>query len=286
MHALPTVILGRTGLQVARLGYGAGHRKPMDDDQREKILNAVLDSGVNFIDTAISYGNSEELIGRYLRHRRSEFYLATKGHIWTKEGLLCSLHESLRHLKADYVDVMQLHNPTVEECERGGLVDALLEMRDQGKVRWIGVSTTLPHLPVFLEWDVFDVFQVPYSAIERDHLHEAWIDRSAEAGVGIVVRGGLAHGEPAAGTGSTDTWRYFAEAKLDDLREEGESRPAFMLRFTLTNPHAHTVIVGTTYPDHLRENVQAALRGGLPADVYTEARRRLESVSIRAPEGM
>ena len=75
---LPTAILGRTGLRVTRLGYGAGHRKPMDGRQSNVILNAVLDSGINLLDTADDYGNSEELIGRYLSHRRSEFYLATK----------------------------------------------------------------------------------------------------------------------------------------------------------------------------------------------------------------
>ena len=135
---LPTAVLGRTGLEVTRLGYGAGHRKPMDDDQRKTILNAVLDSGINFIDTADDYGNSEELIGRFISHRRSEFYLATKcggsesGHVWTRENLTRNVGKSLHHLMSDYVDLMQLHNPTVDQCQRGDLVDALLEMRDRG----------------------------------------------------------------------------------------------------------------------------------------------------------
>ena len=85
-HPLPTAVLGRTGLEVTRLGYGAGHRKPMNNKERETILNAVLDSGVNLIDTAISYGNSEELIGRYISHRSSEFHVATKGHTWDLQG--------------------------------------------------------------------------------------------------------------------------------------------------------------------------------------------------------
>jgi aryl-alcohol dehydrogenase-like predicted oxidoreductase len=276
---LPTAILGRTGLEITRLGYGSGHRKPINDDQRKAILTAVLDEGINFIDTARAYGNSEELIGRYLSHRRSEFFLATKGHIWTKEELFQGLHESLRRLKTDYVDVMQLHNPTVEQCEQGRLVDALLEMRQQGKVRWIGVSTTLPHLPVYLQWDVFDVFQIPYSALERDH--EDWITKAAEAGIGIITRGGVALGEPGVGLGDTDRWQKFEAAGLDELRGEEENRTTFMLRFTLTHPHTHTIIVGTTNPDHLRENVQAALRGPLPADVYAEAVRRLDGVDVK-----
>ena len=277
--SLPTAVLGRTGLQVTRLGYGSGHRKPMDDDQRRTILNAVLDSGINFIDTAKGYGNSEELIGRYLSHRRSGFYLATKGDTWTREGLFQGLHQSLRRLKTDYVDVIQLHNPTVEECERGNLVEALLEMRRQGKVRWIGVSTTLPHLPTYLQWGVFDTFQIPYSALERDH--EDWITKAAEAGVGIINRGGAALGEPGVGVGDPDHWRKFEQANLDELRQEGESRTAFVLRFTLTHPHTNTIIVGTTNPDHVRENVQAVLRGPLSPDVYTEAKRRLADAGVK-----
>jgi aryl-alcohol dehydrogenase-like predicted oxidoreductase len=276
---LPTAVLGRTGLEVTRLGYGAGHRKPMNDRQRETILNAVLDGGVNFIDTAASYGNSEELIGRYLSHRRSDFYIATKGHDWSREGLTKSLDESLRRLKTDYVDVLQPHNPSVEECERGDLVEAMRDMQSEGKVRWLGISTTLPHLPTFLEWGVFDVFQVPYSALERDH--EEWITRSAEAGMGILVRGGVALGEPGVGTGSPPSWAKFDEAGLDDLRQEGESRTAFVLRFTLTHPHSHTNIAGTTDPDHLRENVEAISRGPLDADVYEEAKRRLDAAGVR-----
>ena len=291
-NALPTAALGRTGLQVTRLGYGGGHRKPMDDQQRETVLNTALDAGINFIDTADCYGltyddrdTSEKLIGRYISHRRSEFYVATKcggsesGHVWTKANVFRNLHDSLTRLKTDHVDVMQLHGATVEECERERVVESLVEMREQGKVLWIGASTNLPDLPAYVESGVFDVFQLPYSALERGH--EGWITQAAEAGAGIVIRGGVASGEPGPGLGSPGAWRKFEEAGLDQLRVEGESRTAFVLRFTLTHSHAHTNIVGTTNPDHLRENVQAVLRGPLPADVYAEARRRLDGVGVK-----
>src|SRR5512138_3777280 len=147
-QALPTSNLGRTGLQVTRLGHGAmevrGSRiwggRPVTDDQARTILNAVLDAGINFIDTANDYGRSEEFIGRYLSPRRHEFYLATKcgctvvrkdeetdetPHVWTRENLFRGLEESLRRMKTDYVDIMQLHNPPVEETEKNQLVVAL-----------------------------------------------------------------------------------------------------------------------------------------------------------------
>ena len=158
-QGLPTANRGRTGMEVTRLGYGAmevrdaPRGRAVAEDQAENVLNAVLDSGINFIDTANGYGRSEEFIGRYISHRRSEYYLATKcgcigtDHIWTRENLFRGLDESLQRMNTDYVDVMQLHNPSVDQSERGELVDALQEMRQLEKVRWIGISTTLPHIP-------------------------------------------------------------------------------------------------------------------------------------------
>jgi len=299
---LATATLGRTGLKVTRLGYGAmelrGTRiwggRPVTDEQARTILNAVLDAGINFIDTANDYGRSEEFIGRFISGRRGEYYLATKcgcnvtrkndttdetPHVWTRENLFRGLHESLERMKTDYVDIMQLHNPSVEQVEAGGLVDALNDMRKQGKVRWVSISTTLPHLPVFLKWGVFDTFQIPYSALERQH--ELWISRAAEAGIGTIIRGGVARGEPGAGLGSGERWKKFEEARLGELLPPGESPTSFMLRFTLSHPHCHTTIVGTLSPEHLNENLAAAARGPLPEDLYLETRRRLDAVGVK-----
>ena len=277
---LPVAVLGRTGLEVTRLGYGAGHRRPLTEAEIGSMLHAVLDAGITFIDTANDYGNSEEMIGRHLRTRRDEYVLATKcgchpdgRHVWTRANLFRGLHESLARLRVDCVDVMQLHNPSAQDVERGRLAETLQDMRRQGKVRWIGVSATLPDLPAFLAQDVFDVFQIPYSGLEREH--EAWIAQAAQQGGGTIIRGGVALGEPKVGLGQTARWDRFRQAQLDDLRQPGESRTAFLLRLTLAHPDAHTVIVGTTNPAHLKENVQAATAGPLVPDVADEAWRRL-----------
>ncbi|MDE0079912.1 MAG: aldo/keto reductase [Caldilineaceae bacterium] len=283
-NILPTATLGRTGLEVTRLGFGAGHRRAMTDEEMNAQLNAVLDAGINFIDTANDYGNSEEMIGRFLHHRRDEFILATKcgchpdGHIWTRKNLFRGLHQSLKRLRVDSVDIMQLHNPTVAQCEKGELVQALQDMRDQGKVRWIGMSTTLPHLPTYLAWDVFDVYQIPYSALERDH--EDWLTKTAQAGAGTIIRGGVALGKPGVGLGQSDRWQAFNEAGLDELKQSGESDTSFVLRYTLTHPDVHTNIVGTTNPAHLAENAQATLAGPLSREVYAEARKRLDRIGV------
>ena len=269
--------------------------RAVTDAQAETILNAVLDAGINFIDTANDYGRSEEYIGKFIAGRRKEYVLATKcgctvthknettdetPHIWTRDNLMRGLNESLKRMHTDVIDIMQLHNPTVEECERGDLVNVLKEMKQQGKIRFMSISTTLPHLPTYLEWGAFDTFQIPYSALERTH--EEWITRAAKAGIGIIIRGGVARGEIGVGLGRADHWKKFEEAKLDELRAPDESRTSFLLRYTLTHPHADTIIVGTLYPEHLNENIAAVKRGPLPADVYAETRRRLDGVGEKA----
>ena len=298
--ALTKRTLGRTGLEVTDLSYGAmevrGSRiwggRPVKEEQAEQILHAVLDSGINFIDTANDYGRSEEFIGKFLNSRRSEFYLATKcgctvvhkdentddtPHVWTRENLFRGLHESLERMKTDYVDIMQLHNPSVEQTEQGDLVAVLQEMKAQGKVRWIGCSSTHPHIESYIASGVFDVFQIPYSALERQH--EEAITLAAEAGAGTIIRGGVARGEPGAGLGNQDRWAAFEKANLDELRSEGESRTAFLLRFTLSHPGMSTTIVGTLIPSHLEENIAIAAKGPLPSDIYEEAKRRLSAAT-------
>src|SRR5215217_6471225 len=299
--ALQTSVLGRTGLNVTRLSFGAmeirGPRiwggRPVTEEQAETILNTVLDQGINFIDTANDYGRSEEFIGKYISHRRGEYFLATKcgctvvrqdentddtPHVWTRDNLFRGLNESLQRMKTDMIDIMQLHNPPVGETEKNHLVDALKDMQAQGEVRFIAISTTLPHLPVYLDWGVFDTFQIPYSALERDH--EEWISRSAEAGIGTIIRGGVARGEVGVGLGNEERWKKFEDAKLDEFLDPGESRTAFLLRFTLSHPNVDTIIEGTLYPEHLQENLAAAQKGPLSADVYEEAKRRLERIGV------
>ena len=157
---LPAAVLGRTGLEITRLGFGTALSRKMPDSEWDQLLGAVLDSGINFVDTANDYGVSwdvpaEEQIGKHISGRRSEYYLATKcgcapgggSHIWTRENAVRGLEESLRRLRTDYVDIMQYHNPTVEEVEAGDLIAVLKDMQDQGKVRWLGISTTLPTCP-------------------------------------------------------------------------------------------------------------------------------------------
>jgi aryl-alcohol dehydrogenase-like predicted oxidoreductase len=195
-------------------------------------------------------------------------------HTWTRDHLLWNIDDSLKKMRTDHVDLLQLHNPTVEQAESGRLVDALREIKAAGKARFIGISSTLPHLPTFIEWGVFDSFQIPYSALERRH--EDLITKAHAAGAGTIIRGGVARGEPGQGLGATDRWAIWDRAKLDELLDKGESRTQWLLRFILSHPAIDTTIVGTLNPDHLAANVAAAKAGPLKPDVYAEAKRRLD----------
>jgi aryl-alcohol dehydrogenase-like predicted oxidoreductase len=290
--------LGRTGLEVTTLGYGAMElRAGVDEADAARILNAVLDAGINFIDTSIDYGRSEELIGKSIAHRRSEYFLASKcgcvpnapqgsDHIHTAENIRAGVENSLRLMKTDHLDVVQFHRSlTKKEFEEHGALQEALKLKEEGKVRFIGVSGTLPNLDEQIQMGVFDEFQIPYSALQREH--EAVIERASKAGAGIVIRGGVARGAPAG-------WqerRYYMlsaeqlkerweKANLDDLLG-GMDRMEFMLRFTISDPDLDTTIVGTKNPEHLRANLAAAQKGPLAPDVYDEAKRRLTAAGSR-----
>jgi aryl-alcohol dehydrogenase-like predicted oxidoreductase len=159
----------------------------------------------------------------------------------------------------------------MSELESQGALDALRKLQDQGKVRHIGMSGVLPNLADHVKTGAFTVLQIPYSALERRN--EEWISAAAKNGIGTVIRGGVAKGEPGkSGVSRPEGWALFEKAGLDELLGEGETRTSFMLRFTLSHPDMHTTIVGTLNPDHLAQNVKAAERGPLSASVYREAR--------------
>jgi aryl-alcohol dehydrogenase-like predicted oxidoreductase len=263
------------------------------DEDAGRVLNAVLDAGINFIDTSIDYGRSEELIGRYIWHRRSEFFLASKcgcvpglpqlsPHVHTADNIRAGVEHSLRTMRTDHLDLVQFHvSVSRVELEAEGALAEALALRDEGKVRLVGVSGTLPNLEEQIGMGVFDAFQIPYSALQRGH--EDAISLASNSGAGVIVRGGVARGAPTDWDGRpyfmvpTETMRgYWEAAELDELLE-GMSRQEFMLRFTLSHPGVDTTIVGTRSLEHLRANLAMAAKGPLPAELLDQAKAKLSA---------
>src|ERR1700678_913894 len=212
--AIMTRVLGRTGADVTILGFGAMElrgqpRGPeIADQDAGRLLNAVLDGGINLIDTSPDYGRSEELIGTHIGHRRDEFFLASKcgcllevpagtsppyPHDYSPGNVRAVVEQSLRRLRTDRLDLVQVHmSPSKATLEENHTVETLKDLQAEGKIRFIGMSGILPNLPDHIAMNVFDVFQIPYSAVQRDH--EELITEAADAGAGTFIRGGAARG--------------------------------------------------------------------------------------------
>ena len=289
-------LLGKTKLNVTKLSLGAALRsgdtkRPIElsEPEANNLFNTLLDNGINFIDTSPDYANSETLIGKSISHRRNEFYIATKcgcpitqdqsKHVWNSKQIEKNITESLSKLKTDYIDLLQLHNPPIRECIDGYLLETLLKLKEKGLTRFIGISTTLPDIKSYINWNDFDTFQIPYSTLDRKH--EDWISSCNRRGFGTIIRGGVALGESEKKLlnsniliksieekSTINSWEIYEEANLDELRDPEDTPSGFLLRFAISNPNIHTVIVGTTNIKHLKENIKAAEKGPLQPDVY------------------
>jgi aryl-alcohol dehydrogenase-like predicted oxidoreductase len=293
--------MGKTGLVVSRLGYGAMElagppkARPLDERDAITLINRVVDLGISYIDTSIDYGLSERLIGKALEHRRAEVILASKcacqvgvegereegeSHIYTGENVTAGVEQSLRRLRTDYLDVVQVHgNPTRKQLEDGGVIDALLGLQRQGKVRQLGISTRLPLLAEFIDVDYFSVVQVPYSALQRQN--EDAIAALRYSGKAVVARGVTGRGAPAKdwatrpiGTAEGEVRELWQRAGLDELLS-GMSRIEFMIRFALANDNVDVALVATTDAAHLAADIGYAAEGSLDAELFQAACRRL-----------
>jgi aryl-alcohol dehydrogenase-like predicted oxidoreductase len=301
--SMQTRPLGRIGTDVTILGYGAMElsglpREPaIEDADAGRLLNAVLDSGINLIDTSVDYGRSEELIGRHIGHRRDEYFLASKcgcpldpppsatppyAHDYRAANIRAGMEQSLRRLGTDRLDLLQVHmSPSRAQMEADDTIATVQALREEGKTRFIGMSGILPNLPDHIAMGIFDVFQIPYSAVQLEH--DDLITAAAAAGAGTLIRGGTARGGPAAdkawrqgplGMAAGEGQRRWESSGVEDAIGE-MPRLEFMLRFTLSHPALCSAIVGTSSMQHLRGNVAIAEKGPLPDDLYEEARNRL-----------
>lgn len=302
---------GATEIVTSRLGYGAmelaGAPKARDLPEGEAIrfLNTLVDSGVTYIDTSIDYGLSETLIGKALAHRRGDFILASKcacavgvhgvgeaheKHTYTAENVIAGVEQSLQRMKTDHLDVVQVHgDPTRAQLEEGGVIDALIKLKGDGKVRAIGVSSRLPKLAEFVTLEAFDVMQVPYSALQRTN--ENVIAQLKAAGKAIVARGVTGRGAPVKdwatrpiGTKDGEVRALWERAGLDDILD-GMSRLEFMIRFVLSNPAVDVALVATTNAQHLQQNIAIANKGPLDKGLFQKACARLDAAGGGAGAG-
>ena len=272
--------LGRTGLSVSELSFGtveigmdygiaaAGDHKRPDEAEAERLLHRVLDLGINYIDTARAYGESEAVIGRILAARRKEFVLCTKVlPLESAKELEASVAESLRQLRTDCVDVLMIHSAPQTLIEQGATAENLLRLKERGWFRFLGASVYGEEAALAaIHSCVFDCLQIAYSVLDRRP--EARVIPAAQAaGVGLVARSIVLKGA------LTHRYQYLPEplAALKEavrgLEPLGASLPELAYRYVLAREIPETALVGTANIEELEAAVAYTTRGPLPQSV-------------------
>ncbi|MHC4991394.1 MAG: aldo/keto reductase [Planctomycetota bacterium] len=279
---------GGTGLHVSPLGFGGAPIGNLDTDLSvvRSILETLLDHGVNVIDTAHAYYGSEEAIGAAVSDRRDAYVLVSKcgskweeddlPPAWTPEYVHATIDRSLRRLRTDRLDVMLLHSCDLATLQRGDVLDAVVEARDAGKVRFVGYSGDNEVAAWAAAHPEITVVQVSVSMCDQWNIDDV-LPIAREHDVGVMAKRPVANGAWKTLEAQYERYRKYATPyherfgqmglELDALREACGAAldwPEIALRFTLSISGVHTAIVGTTNPDNLAVNLRAAARGPLP----------------------
>ena len=227
-------ILGKTGLEISRLGLGGIPIQKIDAEGTRALIGELVKAGVNFIDTARGYTVSEEYLGYALEGVREHFVLATKSMARTKEAMEKDIDTSLGNLRTDYIDLYQIHNPGAKDLEQvmapGGALEALCEARAAGKIGHIGItlhSVELFQQAVDLPW--VETIMFPYNIVETQG--EELIARCAEKNIGFICM------KPLAGGAIEDA--------------------TTAMRFVVSNPNVTVVIPGMADAEEIAQNVSA-----------------------------
>jgi len=228
-------VLGKTGLKVSRMGFGGIPIQRSDAEGMKKMAQALLDAGVNYIDTARGYTVSETFIGEALEGIRDKFVLATKSMARTKEAMAADIETSLKNLRTDYIDLYQVHNPSMADLETvlqpGGALEALLEAKAAGKIGHIGF--TAHSAAVFekvLDLDTTETVMFPYNIVEQQGAD--LIEKCREKNIGFIDMKPLAGGA------------------IEDAR--------LALRYIFANPAVTVAIPGMAELNELAENLASA----------------------------
>jgi aryl-alcohol dehydrogenase-like predicted oxidoreductase len=307
---------GSTGLEVGVLGFGGAEIgfQHASDKAVDALFGTAIDAGINVIDTAAMYAESEEKIGKALIGRRHGVLLFTKcgrwaPPAWTKPGLYLRLRsrlrrlagrpsqhgpfdwhpralkwnidKSLRRLKTDYIDVLQLHSCEEDTLRRGEVIEVLRAARSAGKVRYLGYSGEGDAALYALRSGLFDAVQVSVNIADQSALGLT-VPLASERGIGVIAKRPIANGlwrqrQRPDGSDHQVYWDRLQE--LQYAFASGKRDVETALRFTLSAPGIHTAIVGTTNPKHLQENIRHATLGPLTREEFDAIRLRWEQVS-------
>jgi aryl-alcohol dehydrogenase-like predicted oxidoreductase len=283
--------LGKTGLRVSAVGLGtmvhAGHFGPMNDTESLGAIETALDLGVNFIDTSDAYGSgySETLLGHALKGKRDKVIIATKGgnvmvgpnrgkRIFEPDYISGVMDESLKRLQTDYIDLYQLHNPTVDVIEKGAVWEVLERARQDGKIRHYGVSiNTMEEGIAAVQDGRAETIQVEHNLLTQEPAEKIF-PLAEKANVGIIARVPLKRGILTGKLTPADEARFQGEdvrarsfkgeafakelAKAEQLRFLVHGSVKTMVQaaiaFCIAHPAVSVVIPGARNAQQMREN--------------------------------
>lgn len=305
--------LGHTGFQVTEIGLGAwplgsqGYGKDIPDEEALACIEAYVEGGGNFIDTARRYGESERLIGEYFQKngKRADVILASKSHRLDAAELREELETSLRQLQTDYIDLYFLHAPPYEPDEMNRVLDTYERFKDEGKIRAIGASIKGPDVNQrivnlcrqYMRTGRVDALQIIYS-IFRQKNREIF-NEAIERGVGIVARTALESGfltgkyAPDHRFGEDDHRQRWGHDHLNNILKETQNlkdtviEPPYenltqvAIRFALAPEAVSTVILGAKTERQVKANLRA---GSLPALAPEMVERLIEQYYGRSEE--
>jgi aryl-alcohol dehydrogenase-like predicted oxidoreductase len=289
--------LGRTGFKVSEISLGTveigipygiaenGKVTVPDETAAALLLNDALDRGINFVDTARAYGESEAIIGRALRRRRREFVLASK--VLSRHGqnldvhqmrelTVASVNESLRFLQTDCIDLMMIHCAATEILPNIHVFEVLTEIKNQGRIGTIGASVYGEAAAVAaIEHGGFDCLQIAYNILDRRPESKVFA-LAEQRDVGLVARSVLLKGAltsrhrhlPAA---LSELTTAIERMEMVAAREQ-MSLPELAYRYVLSHPLPQTALAGTGSVDELAELIEFATRGALSEDLIAEFR--------------
>ena len=291
---------GKTGLRVTPLGFGAapvGYLK-VEQERIGRILSALLDAGINLLDTAASYPGSEEAIGKLVGHRRSEYVLVSKcgskladvpGSPWSPDLIAGTVERSLRLLKTDHLDVMLLHSCDLKVLQKGDALATLVKARDEGKIRHIGYSGDNEAAAYAVTLPEITVLETSISIADQMNIDKV-LPAAAERGVGVLAKRPIANAAWKDLARQQGLYASYAKVYHDrlatmhlkpaDLGFGGapeQAWPQLAIRFTLSQPGVHCAIIGTTNPENARTNIDYAEKGALAAEVVASIRAAFKS---------
>lgn len=285
--------LGKTGMAVSPLGFGGAEIgfEGAGQDIVTRLLNSALDAGLNIIDTAECYMNSEEMIGNAVSVRRKDFFLFTKcGHPngyekpdWTKDGIASQIDQSLKRLKTDHLDLVQLHSCGEDVLRKGDVIEALQAARQAGKTRFIGYSGDSMAAKYAIECGAFDTLQTSVSIADQEAL-ELTLPLAHKANMGVIAKRPVANAawrykSKPENDYHLPYWERLKDLQYDFINGDPSGPIDIALRFTLMIPGVHTAIVGTTKPERWKENARLVDRGPLSDEEYERIRSRWKKIA-------